>query len=78
MKVIFEPGDRVIQRNHFVMLGQPIERPGTFIAGPGKHPTERPGNSLVIGEGYALVQFDDGEPGQAQVVRLDSLKPEGQ
>lgn len=78
MKITFEPGDRVIRRNHFVILGQPIERPGTFIAGPGKHPTERPGNSLLIGDEYAVVQFDDAAPGRTQIVRLDSLKPEGQ
>lgn len=69
MKITFEPGDRVTHN--------PDDRPGTFIAGPGEHPTERPGNSLFIGEEYALVQFDDDRSG-SQVVRLDSLKSEGQ
>lgn len=77
MKITFEPGDRVIQRNHFAMLEHPLGRPGIFIAGPGEHPTDRPGNFLFIGEEFALVQFDDSESG-SQFVRLDDLKPEGQ
>lgn len=70
----FTKGDRVIHRNPY--FGDSVVRRGAFVAGPGEHETSRPGNTLVIGEEYAVVQFDDGEPGQAQVVRLDDLKPE--
>lgn len=70
----FQQGDRVIHRSTFDWSENP-GRPGTFVAGPGIHETV-PGNSLVIGDEYALVQFDDGPPGQAQVVRLDTLAPE--
>lgn len=75
MKITFEPGDRVIHNPNLFACHD--DRPGTFIAGPGEHETDRPGNSLVIGAGYALVQFDDGRSG-SQFVRLDNLKPEGQ
>lgn len=74
----FEKGDRVIHNpmtwispDHRATGG----RSGTFVAGPGVHETV-PGNSLVIGDEYAAVQFDDAVPGQAQVVRLDALAPE--
>lgn len=70
----FQQGDRVIHRSTFDWSENP-GRAGTFVAGPGVHETV-PGNSLVIGDEYAVVQFDDGPPGQAQVVRLDSLTPE--
>lgn len=70
----FQQGDRVIHRSTFDWSGNP-GRSGTFVAGPGVHETV-PGNSLVIGDEFAVVQFDDGPPGQAQVVRLDALAPE--
>lgn len=70
----FQQGDRVIHRSTFDWSENP-GRAGTFVAGPGVHETV-PGNSLVIGDEYAVVQFDDAEPGQAQVVRLDALASE--
>lgn len=65
----FQQGDRVID------WSENPGRAGTFVARPGVHETT-PGNSLVIGDEFAVVQFDDGPPGQAQVVRLDALAPE--
>lgn len=72
----FQQGDRVVHRSTFDWSENP-GRAGTFVAGPGVHESEMaPGNSLVIGDEYAVVQFDDAEPGQAQVVRLDALASE--
>lgn len=71
----FQQGDRVIHRPMFDWRVNNPGRSGTFVAGPGVHETV-PGNSLVIGDEFAVVQFDDGPPGQAQMVRLDALAPE--
>lgn len=72
----FQQGDRVIHNpmrwispDHRATGG----RSGTFVAGPGVHETV-PGNSLVIGDEFAVVRFDDGIG--ATVVRLDALAPE--
>lgn len=74
MKTTFEPGDRITWRDRYDWSEIPVILRGVFLVGPGEHPTDRPGNFLVIGQRFALVKFDE-EP-DPRIVKLDNLKPE--